>query len=92
MGSSFLNIAAMLASFQFAGTLPRESDKLNKRHNEGAILSATLTSTLLGIASGPLALLTSRLLINLRYIFDVYDQKLFGLSDTESFSFIAFTT
>ena len=61
VGSSFLKTGVILANFHLAGTTPRERDILKRLQSEGAISSATLDRTLLGIPSGPHALLGSKL-------------------------------
>ncbi|CAB4024011.1 Nephrocystin-3, partial [Paramuricea clavata] len=54
-------LGVILANFHLAGTTPRERDILKRIQSEGAISSATLDRILLGIPSGPHALLWSKL-------------------------------
>ena len=61
VGSSFLKTGVILANFHLAGTTPMERDILKIIQSEGAISSATLDRILLGIPSGPHALLGSKL-------------------------------
>jgi hypothetical protein len=63
VGSSLLKTGVILANFHLAGTTPRERERgiLKRLQSEGAISSATLDRILLGIPSGPHALLGSKL-------------------------------
>ncbi len=49
----------MLARFHRLGIMPSDSERLKRRHIEGAISSATPIRILFGKLSGPLALFAS---------------------------------
>jgi hypothetical protein len=54
-------MAVMLARFHRLGIMPSDSERLKRRHIEGAISSATPIRILFGKLSGPLALFASKL-------------------------------